>query len=88
MKDWIQWGISIIVGILGWLGGGFAERKKIQSNKDKKTLERYYELLPVNFMDFIKNHRFSSYYEDSSLNSLLAFEMENQKPDFIFINKN
>jgi hypothetical protein len=88
MQDWAQWGIPIIVGILSWLGGVFAERKRYQSNKDKKTIDRLIELLPDNFMVFIKNHGFSSAYEDSSYSSLFTFEMENQKPSFFFINKN
>jgi hypothetical protein len=85
--DFLQWGIPIIVTILGILIGRTWQKYDKASEKDKKTISIIAESLSEETLYFLKNHNFGSAFKYEKLNGLFEFVYLEEKPDFFFLNK-
>lgn len=88
MSDWIQWGITTIIGILALLGGRYWGKHDRKIRHDKEVLDRILKAMPGNgSIKFIKEKDFRGSYSPETLDDLDKLFNLNNLPEIIFLDK-
>lgn len=88
MSDWLQWGITAIIGLLGvFIGRVWASQDRKRGN-DREVFEKIKKILPSNgSIEYIRDHDFGGIYRVSKLDQLDDYISEMVKPDYFFVDR-
>ena len=88
MNDWIQWGISLIVGILGFFIGREWEKRDRKAANDREVLKKLQELLPSETAIFlIRETDFGGAFSQVIFDDFNRFINYSDEPGFFFLDK-
>jgi len=88
MEDWIQWGITTAVGIIGIFIGREWQKRDKTAAKDKETLTKIQNILPsAGSIEYIRSFDFGNIFDVDRLNDLNQFIRASEQPEFTFIDK-
>lgn len=88
MNDWIQWGISLIVGILGVFIGREWEKRDRKATYDRETLKKLQELLPSETAIFlIRETDFGGAFSQEIFHDFNHFIDYCDEPGFLFLHR-
>ena len=86
MDDYLQWGITIIVGILGVLAGRKWQVLDNRNKEDKETLKSFLEILPPNgSISYIRETNFGNYFDVDELSDIFNLINRKSDPELTFI---
>ena len=83
----LQWAVTTIIAILSLLAGRYWKQYEYAVSKDLKTMKRFDEVVTFQLMNFIRNHDFSSSFDNDIFVNIGRVIHEYERPDFIFLNK-
>jgi len=88
MADWLQWGITTIIGIIALLGGRFWGKHDRKTDHDKKILDELLKIMPGDrTIQFIREKDFRGSFFLDQLDDLDDLFIQKNRKEFMFIDK-